>query len=327
MINKKPSASLPLSTVSGSQKTVFGHAGAMTTIKSLYDQGNLAPCWIVWGQRGIGKSTLAYQLAREILSANPQNPNGLSPEIVGRQIANGAYPNLFVLTRGNNKDGDLNTVISVEDSRKVIDFLRQSPSIPGWRVVIIDAVDDLTRQAANALLKILEEPPQKALILLICHSLGQALPTIRSRCQKLLCQPLTAADFLDWCPDFDEGLFPLVRGSIGLYQSLQAAGGGIFVQQLDEMAMAARSNNFPKAQKWCETVAKNPSQYDCFLWLIEQWAYQKILNSTDTEQSHWLGVWQAVTSFLKDARSTHLDKTHVLITCFLMIENPTRIIE
>ncbi len=301
---------------------VLGHQEVLSTLRNLYVQETIAPCWLLIGQQGIGKATLAYQFAREVLSMSPQNPQGMSPLMVSRQIAVGSYPNLLTIERSINEEGEEAKEISVSESRKVLDFLHQSPAIPGWRVVIIDAVDELNRSASNALLKILEEPPLKTLILLVCHSLGKVLPTIRSRCQKLHCKPLSPEDFETLQEkDVEKELLPYVKGSLGLYRLLIAVGGMEFLNKAEQAIVQAKGGQLSSTQKFLEEVSKKPDQYKCFLWLIEQWVYQTTLKVT-SEQEYWVKVYEKLSLFLASAKTTHLDKNQLMLSCFLIIENP-----
>lgn len=311
----------PLS--SSISENMVGHSDPLEKLRGLYATGNLAPCWLLVGQRGIGKATFAYQFAKEVLITNPQNPTGLSENIVSRQIKAGSYPNLLVIERSFNKDGELANEISVDEARRVLDFLHQSAAIPGWRVVIVDAVDELNRAAANSLLKILEEPPQKTLFLLVCHTLGQVLPTIRSRCQQLNFSPLTFSDLNKASEEpLSEELASYVKGSLGLYHSLTDAGGADFINRLTQTINAARNGHMAAVQRFCEEVSKDPKRYSCFLWLIEQWLYRATIKASGEEQAYWSQVWERLTAFLRGAKSTHLDKNQVLLSCFLIIENP-----
>jgi DNA polymerase-3 subunit delta' len=94
----------------------------------------------------------------------------------------------------NDQTGKLYTVIRVDDVRRTVGFFGSTAGEGGWRVAIVDAVDDLQREGANALLKILEEPPRRSLILLVSHAPGRELPTIRSRCRRVLLRPLDIDD-------------------------------------------------------------------------------------------------------------------------------------
>ena len=120
------------------------------------------------------------------------------PDSIFRRVASGGHPDLLTLERGfDEKRGKLREEIIVEDVRGVGNFLRLTPAEGGWRIVVVDAADDLNRNAANALLKILEEPPRQSLLLLICHAPGRLLPTIRSRCQVLAVRKLHDHEVLD----------------------------------------------------------------------------------------------------------------------------------
>ncbi len=122
------------------------------------------------------------------LAVDPRHP-------VARRIAAQAQGDVLVLERVvNEQTGKLYTVIRVDDVRRVVSFFGSTAGEGGWRLTIVDALDELQREGANALLKILEEPPQRSLILLVNHSPGRELPTIRSRCRRLLLRPLEAED-------------------------------------------------------------------------------------------------------------------------------------
>src|SRR5262249_10220201 len=111
-----------------------------------------------------------------------------------RMVASGGHADLRVLKREpNEKTGKMRSEISVEQAREAIKFLQLTPALGGWRIVIVDPVDDLSTAAANSLLKALEEPPARGLFLMVNHAISRALPTIRSRCQRLVLQPLDGA--------------------------------------------------------------------------------------------------------------------------------------
>lgn len=183
---------------------LFGHAEAEQTLLDSYKSGRIPHAWLIGGPPGIGKATLAYRLARFVLA----HPDPKAPAVqkavslavdadnpVARRIAARAQGDLLVLERTiNEQTGKLYTVIRVDDVRRTVSFFGSTAGEGGWRIAIVDAVDDLQREGANALLKVLEEPPQRTLLLLISHAPGRELPTIRSRCRRLLLRPLAAAD-------------------------------------------------------------------------------------------------------------------------------------
>ena len=183
---------------------LFGHAEAEQTLLDSYKSGRIPHAWLIGGPPGIGKATLAYRLARFVL-AHPdpkasvvQKAASLAVDAdnpVARRIAAQAQGDLLVLERNlNETTGKLYTVIRVDDVRRTVSFFGSTAGEGGWRIAIVDAVDDLQREGANALLKVLEEPPQRTLLLLISHAPGRELPTIRSRCRRLLLRPLDATD-------------------------------------------------------------------------------------------------------------------------------------
>jgi DNA polymerase-3 subunit delta' len=183
---------------------LFGHAEAEKALLDAYKSGRIAHAWLIGGPPGIGKATLAFRVARFVL-ANPdpqssavQNAASLavdSDHPVAHRIAARAQGDLLVLERTlNEQTNKLYTVIRVDDVRRTVSFFGSTAGEGGWRVAIVDAVDDLQREGANALLKVLEEPPQRSLIFLVSHAPGRELPTLRSRCRRLLLRPLDADD-------------------------------------------------------------------------------------------------------------------------------------
>lgn len=183
---------------------LFGHAEAERTLLEAYQSTRMPHAWLIGGGPGIGKATLAYRLARFVLahpdphSSDVQRATSLAVEPdhpVARRIAVQAQGDLLVLERViNEQTGKLYTVIRVDDVRRSVSFFGSTAGEGGWRIAIVDAVDELQREGANALLKVLEEPPERTLLLLISHSPGRELPTLRSRCRRLLLRPLAADD-------------------------------------------------------------------------------------------------------------------------------------
>jgi DNA polymerase III subunit delta' len=181
----------------------FGHAGAERTLREGYRGGQIPHAWLIGGPPGIGKATLAYRFARFVLAypdpsrsdvqaaasfaLDPQHP-------VARRVGAKAHGGLLVLERTEGDSSTLRTMIAVEDVRRTVSFFGSTAGEGGWRIAIVDAVDELNASGANALLKVLEEPPSRALLLLISHAPGRVLATIRSRCRRLPLRPLAEAD-------------------------------------------------------------------------------------------------------------------------------------
>jgi DNA polymerase-3 subunit delta' len=178
---------------------LIGQEAAEAAFLDGFNTGRMHHAWMLTGPRGVGKATLAWSIARFLLATpdaggddmfgGPPPPTSLhiDPEHpVARRIAAGADPGLVSVTRTpNEKTGRLRDQIGVDDIRKLSGFFQLSATDGGRRVVIIDAADDMNTQAANALLKMLEEPPERATLLLITHQPSRLLPTIRSRCRTL----------------------------------------------------------------------------------------------------------------------------------------------
>lgn len=170
---------------------VYGYeAGeaAETAFAAALARGRLHHAWMLVGPEGVGKATFAYRAARRLLGAAPDPAFGLlgaSPEDpVSRLVAARSHPDLLVLER-EGEDGKARRSIPVDEARKLPEFFSKAPASAPWRVAIVDAADDLNVNAANAVLKTLEEPPQRGVLLLVAHAPGRLLPTIRSRCRRL----------------------------------------------------------------------------------------------------------------------------------------------
>jgi DNA polymerase-3 subunit delta' len=183
---------------------LFGHAGAEQTLLEAYSGGRIAHAWLIGGERGVGKATLAYRMARFVLA----HPDPAAPAVqkatslavaadhpVARRVAGQAHSDLLVLVRViNEKTGKLFTEIRVDDVRRTVSFFGSTAGDGGWRIAIVDPVEELNAAGENALLKVLEEPPPRSLLFLVSNAPGRVLPTIRSRCRMLILRPLAAED-------------------------------------------------------------------------------------------------------------------------------------
>ncbi|QRM55501.1 DNA polymerase III subunit delta' [Sinorhizobium sp. BG8] len=185
------------------QTRLFGHRQAEAFLANSYRSGKGHHAILIEGPEGVGKATLAFRFANHVLThPDPQSapPAIADPDpssATSRQVASGASHNVLHLTRPiDDKTGRMKSAITVDEVRRAGKFLSQTSGTGNWRIVIVDPADDLNRNAANAILKILEEPPKRSLFLVLSHAPGKLLPTIRSRCLPLSLAPLSDDDLL-----------------------------------------------------------------------------------------------------------------------------------
>ena len=220
---------------------IRGQDKAVAQFLAAWRSGAMHHAWLLAGPRGVGKASFARAAAERVL-AEAAGPPVTAPGLdtpqdhpIGRLVAAGSHPDFRLLERlENEKTGNLARNISVDQVRELGELFGVTPAFSSWRAVVIDSVDDLEASAANALLKMLEEPPANCLFLLVSHVPGRLLATIRSRCRRLDFQPLgddaMASVLATVLPDLPEEerarLLPLANGSVGralAYASLDLA--------------------------------------------------------------------------------------------------------
>ncbi|WP_440959801.1 DNA polymerase III subunit delta' [Oceanicaulis sp. LC35] len=169
---------------------LFGQDAALKEAEAAIRSGRMHHAWMVSGPKGVGKATFAYRLARRLLGAEATADDRLESDPldpVCRRLEALSHPDFLLIRRPyNDKTGKLKGEIPVEEARRAPEFFSKSASGKGWRVCIVDSADELNTNSANALLKTLEEPPQRGLLILIVNTPGRLLPTIRSRCRRLI---------------------------------------------------------------------------------------------------------------------------------------------
>lgn len=268
---------------------LIGQEAAEASFLSAYSADRLHHAWLLTGPRGVGKATLAWRIARFLL-AEPEN-DGLfgsppPPETldvapdhpVARHVVALSEPRLKLIRRAwDEKKNALKTQITVEEARELKSFFQLSAVDGGRRVVIIDATDEMNISAANAVLKILEEPPPDTTLLLVSHQPSRLLPTIRSRCRTLRLAPLSATEMTEAMAQ--AGISAETTAST---QLAELAGGSvgeaIRLTNLDGLDLYAKLISLfrprldrPAAIKLAESMTgrANEPRYDLFLRLID----------------------------------------------------------
>ena len=317
---------------------LFGHEDAERALLDSYQSGRIAHAWLIGGPPGIGKATLAYRLARFVLAhpdpgaANVQNAISLAVDPdhpVSRRMAAQAQGDLLVLERSlNEQTGKLYTVIRVDDVRRTVSFFGSTAGEGGWRIAIVDAVDDLQREGANALLKVLEEPPPRSLLLLVSHSPGRELPTIRSRCRRLLLRPLetsdvtraiTAATGLDAeAPDVRQAA-AAAEGSVGRALSL-LDGAAIALRQRMLDLLAQLPDPDPRAlHALGEAIGgTDPRTLEAFMDMVNGWLSAR-LDQGGQHKAQMVRVaetWEKVNRAARDVETYNLERKPLVFTVF-----------
>lgn len=184
--------------------SLIGHEATERLFLEGYVSKRLHHAWLLTGPKGVGKATLAWRIAKFMLAqpeaaeaslfGDPLDPTSLDvdpQQDAVRRILSGAHGDLTeLIKRPDPKTGKMRKDITIDQVRSLTERFQQTTSEGGWRIALIDSVDDMNRSAANGLLKLLEEPPAKSLFLLVSHAPGRLLPTIRSRCRTLTLTPL-----------------------------------------------------------------------------------------------------------------------------------------
>ncbi|HEX3431644.1 MAG TPA: DNA polymerase III subunit delta' [Rhizomicrobium sp.] len=293
--------------------------------------GRPPQAWLIAGPAGIGKATFAYRVARYLLSygATDKGPEdlGVPPkDPVVALVRAGAHPGLLVLKRGLNPDtGKLMTVLSVGEIRKLGPFFGMTAAAGGWRIAIIDTADEMNDQAANALLKILEEPPQRSMLILLAHAPAQLVATIRSRCQLLRLQPfsddLLAREIAERVPTLAPGdrarLVALSGGSLGLALRLLEEDGLKLAADAEQLIERSASPDFAGLYALAERVAKIDKGLDSFGNTLAQTLADRILARAKQNAAYldrWVELRAAIQETFARAAALHLEPKQTILS-------------
>jgi len=344
---------------------LVGHEAAERQFLDAWNSGRLAHAWLIAGPRGIGKATLAYRIARFALAGGGPAAGGLfGPAVaeslalapdhpVFRRVAAQSHADLRVLQRewiedrrGDRMEGE----IPVERVRKIGEFLSLTPAEGGWRMVIVDAADDLNRHGANAILKLLEEPPRAALMILVSHSPDRLLPTIRSRCRRLTLRPLSDESVTSLLvrrrPELEEGdaraVARLAEGSIGRALSLALGEGLALYREMITLMGNLPRIDIPALHGFADRVGGDEEKSRTLEALFLRWLAiaagpgraageavagegalgRRLLAAAGVER--WLDLWDRTVKGFERAESVNLDRKQVILNTFLSLERALR---
>ncbi len=313
---------------------LFGHAGIRSFLAQAYQSGHMHHALLLEGPQGIGKATLAFHLAGHMLKypAEREAPLALAEPDYSvapyRQIASGTHLAVLHITRPvDAKSGKFKTGITVDEVRRVTHFLNRTAHDGSWRVVIVDPADDMNRNAANALLKTLEEPPQRTVFILISHSSGRLLPTIRSRCQAIRFEPLEREDLLlalsaigldaEQMADPD-ALVTHADGSVRK-AALLLAFGGLEISETVDAILNKAVFDVPQAHALATALSGRDAeiQYDLFLEdLLSRIAAKARLAAEQgniAQANRWSGLWSDMQNEAGDAAAFNLDRKQTVL--------------
>lgn len=319
---------------------LFGHGAAEAQLLEAVRIGRMHHAWLLTGPPGIGKATLAFRFARRLLAGiGPADGLALDPaDAVFRRVATGSHADLLTVEREwDDKRARFRGEIVVDDARAVSAFLRLTPAEGGWRVVVIDGAEFLNRNAANAVLKMLEEPPPRAVLLLTCAALGRLLPTIRSRCRRLALQPLDEAAmgralglYLAGMPAPDRTrLGLLAAGSPGRALSL-AEGKGLHLATLAEEVLDGVPALKPlRVFEIADALGgRAEDNFTPFMTLLrDRLASSVRLAARGAPErlaglrplAEWAEVWQSLTRIQDETERLNLDRRQALLSSITML--------
>ncbi|HCU06456.1 MAG TPA: hypothetical protein DIC42_02580 [Holosporales bacterium] len=262
-------------------------------------EGTLAPCWLLTGDITVQKADFAKELAKEMLYKNDTQQHGMPNSLIDKQIEMGCYPNYLYIERPIQDDGTRAREINVETAKSIKKFLEKKSAVLGWRVIIVDAIDDMNRFGANALLKILEEPPTKTLLLLLCHQPGTILPTIRSRCHVL-----------------------------ALKDDTTNTENAILKEKFEAVLSQVLQGNTSELEMFTNTVIEQDkslqSFFACVLTQLHKWIMQDEKPKFVTVQplEFWVNAYKAVNTFFNAFKDAHIDPKQTVLATFILLKDP-----
>jgi DNA polymerase-3 subunit delta' len=309
---------------------LIGEEAAERALVEARAAGRLHHAWLLTGTEGIGKATLAYRFARFLLArGSARDSLAVDPaDPVFRRVAAGTHADLMTVERGmDEKRKRMRQEIVVDEVREVSRFLRLTPGEGGWRIVVVDGAEDMNPNAANALLKLLEEPPQGAMMLLTCHAPGRLPATIRSRCRRLRLSPLTddkteilLSRYLPEMPAEDRGrLARLAEGSPGRALALAEGEGPAMAERVTRILAAPPAP--AAALAVADEIGRDEDSFTLFMDMLRQAVSAEVrrgardgaAGAAPRSLEHWGGVWQGLTRLQEETERFSLDRRQAVL--------------
>lgn len=322
---KKEADTAPAYPLASAHDFFFGHPGVEHQCFQYLATERHHHAWLIEGLEGIGKATLAWRLARFLLAPPQDRLEGLAinKDSQAWHLTKAAsHPDfLYLAPLADSKT----QIIKVDAVRQVNKFFTRSPALSKYRIVLIDAVDNMNVNAASALLKLLEEPPPHSLLFLISHRGGSVMPTIRSRCQKLRLAPLNDDAVLEglatFAPRLTEGeraiALQLSNGSLSKALAFSSPKGLEIYRSLQAITAELGSLDIAKINKF-STLVSDAESYNLFCRLMLDWSHTLATQTSAVGQG--LELWDALNKIIQATERLNMDKKLATHKMFIALE-------
>lgn len=296
---------------------MIGHQVAVDRFLAARASGRLHHGWLVRGPSGIGKSLFVKRLAAALLGA--ASPDATENDPVMQKVLSGSHPDLKWVKRKLNERGKLKQDISVDQLRELNTFFSLRPALAGWRVGVIDAIDEANRSGTNAILKTLEEPPNNAILFLIDHGSEPLLPTIRSRCQNLNLSRLTKEEtkqVFDLIGQGDALALELAHGRPGYGLELAATGGGAAASATRAMVKSLPKPDPNLVASAIESAARDKTSLNAYADTLMDWVAERAV-----DHSHYGSVWLKLQGVRSEASALNLTEAQQASKLFAILND------